>query len=168
MPCLLQSPSQPLFGLITQHLLFLIWESTIVWQDQITVGKEIMLTAVPLTERNQNYWSTISRLKNIISGNFTAKSRLKRPQPKIYCDLVWAKIHLAREKDNISKRAPWLVVAHLDYSCRKNNSKKLQCVTHKKWNVLAVSFGTVLGNTSMPALPFQNTFSAPNFLIFPF
>ena len=106
---------------VTQHLLFLIWESTIVWQDQITVGKEIMLTAVPLTERNQNYWSTVSRLKNILSGNFTAKSRLKRPQPKIRCDLVWAKIHWAREKDDISMRAPWLVVAHLDYSCRKNN-----------------------------------------------
>ena len=30
----------------------------------------------------------VSRPKNILSGNFTAKSRLKRPQPKIRCDLV--------------------------------------------------------------------------------
>ena len=68
---------QPLFGLVTQCPLFPVGERVTVWQDQIMVAKETMLTAFSLTERKSNYSSTVSRLKNIIPSIFTAKSKLK-------------------------------------------------------------------------------------------
>ena len=49
----------------------------IAQQDQITVAKQTMFTAIPQTNRNQNYLFTVSCLKNIIPHNFTTKSKQK-------------------------------------------------------------------------------------------
>ena len=151
MPCLRQSPSQPLFGLITQHLLFLIWESTIVWQDQITVGKEIMLTAIPLTERNQNYWFFTKRNllvapKTYFQAILRQKADWKDPNQK-YIVISYERRYTKQGKRIIFQRGllDWLLptwIILVEKITKKNcnvshikNGMSLQSVLTQCWEI---------------------------------
>ena len=96
--CLLLSPPQPSFGLVTQRHLFPVGER----QRCVTRpnnGCESRLYLLPFLKQreNHNYLSTVSCQKNTIPRNFTSKSKLQfcfisnRTKAKTYCDLEWVK-----------------------------------------------------------------------------
>ena len=93
-PRFLLSPSQPLFGLVTQCPLFPVWErARRVTRPKKGWLKRLRLLPVLRQRQNQNCLSTVSYLKNTIPRNFITKSKLKlrftsnRPWPKTFCDL---------------------------------------------------------------------------------
>ena len=93
-PRFLLSPSQPLFGLVTQRPLFPVWErARRVTRPKKGWLKRLRLLPVLRQRENQNCLSTVSYLKITIPRNFTTKSKLKlrctsnRPWPKTFCDL---------------------------------------------------------------------------------